>query len=157
MDRTDATAPAVPRIIPPVWALLWLGVQAGITAQAGGRRRFRGQAVVASVIGTASMALGVAALRRFFRAGTTTEPHRPSDASTLVTDGIYAHTRNPMYCSILLALVAHAVWDGRLRALVALPAAVLSLQPQIVAEEDALARLFGDDYQAYQARVRRWF
>lgn len=61
-----------------------------------------------------------------------------------------------MYCSILLALLSHAVWDGRLRTLVALPAAVLSLQPQIAAEEGALARLFGDAYEAYRVAVPRW-
>lgn len=61
-----------------------------------------------------------------------------------------------MYCSILLALLSHAVWDGRLRTQVVLPAAVLSLQPQIAAEEGALARLFGDAYEAYRVAVPRW-
>ncbi len=155
MDATD-DGPAVPRIIPPAWALLWLGVQWGLTAQAGGRRRFRGQAILAGALGAASFALGAAALRRFVRAGTTSEPHRPSGATTLVTDGIYARTRNPMYCSILLGLLAHAIQQGRLRTLLVLPAAVLSLQPQIDAEEDALATLFGEEYEQYRGRVPRW-
>lgn len=154
--ETRDDRPAAPRIIPPVWALLWLGAQSALTAQAGGRRRFPGQAIVAGTVGAASLTLGAAALRRFFQAGTTTEPHRPDDATTLVTDGLYAHTRNPMYCSILLALLAHAIWDGRLRTLIALPGLVLTLRPQIAAEEDALTRLFGAAYEEYRTRAPRW-
>ena len=155
MDNAD-DVPAAPRIIPPVWELLWLGAQAGLTAQAGGRRRFPGQAVLAATVGAAALTLSIAALRRFGRVGTTMKPHHPDDATKLVTDGIYAYTRNPMYCAILLVLLAHAIWEGRLRTLVALPGLLLTLQPQIAAEEDALTRLFGADYEEYRARVPRW-
>ncbi|HMQ39286.1 MAG TPA: isoprenylcysteine carboxylmethyltransferase family protein [Micropruina sp.] len=150
-------AGAARRIIPPGWALLWSGAQAGLTALAGGRRRFPGQAAVAGTLAAGGLALGVVALRLFDRAGTTSMPHEPSEATTLVTDGVYAYTRNPMYCSILLMLLANAVWSGRLRTLVALPGLMLTLQPQIEAEEDALATLFGDDYAAYKSRVPRWY
>lgn len=149
-------AGAARRIIPPGWALLWSGVQAGLTALAGGRRRFPGQAALAGTLAVGGFALGVVALKLFDRAGTTSMPHEPSEATALVTDGVYAYTRNPMYCSILLMLLANAVWSGRLRTLVALPGLMLSLQPQIEAEEDALATLFGDEYEAYRSRVRRW-
>lgn len=147
---------AVPRIIPPVWALLWLGTQSALTARAGGRRRFRGQTALATAIGAVSLTTGIAALRRFARAGTSSEPHRPLAATALVTDGIYAYTRNPMYCSILLGLLAHAVWDGRLRTLIALPGGLISLRPQVASEEVALGRLFGAAYEDYRTRVPRW-
>ncbi len=76
MDDTDG-GPAVPRIIPPLWALLWSGVQTGLTMQAGGRRRFRGQAALAALRGAGGFALGVTALGRFARAGTTAaDPQR---------------------------------------------------------------------------------
>lgn len=150
-------AEAARRIIPPGWALLWGGVQTGLTALAGGRRRFPGQALIAGTLTAAGFALGVQALRLFAKAGTTSEPQEPSEATTLVTDGVYAYTRNPMYCSILLNLLAGAVWSGRLRTLVALPALVLCLQPQIDAEEAALTTLFGADYEAYRTRTPRWF
>ena len=156
MDNADE-GPAVPRIIPPVWELLWLGAQAGLAAQAGGRRRFPGQTFLAATVGAAALTLSVAGLRGFGRVGTTMKPHHPDDATTLVTDSLYAYTRNPMYCAILLGLLAHAIWQGRLRTLVALPGLVLTLQPQITAEEHALTRLFGADYEAYRARVPRWF
>lgn len=154
MDRPDFAV--VRRIIPPGWALIWSGVQSGLTALAGGRRRFPGQTVLACGLGAGSLALGIVALRRFDRAGTTSMPHDPSEATTLVTDGIYAHTRNPMYCSIVLGLLAHTAWSGRLRTLAAVPGLMLTLRPQIEAEEEALAQLFGDAYADYRARVRRW-
>ena len=150
-------ADAARRIIPPGWALLWSGVQAGLTALAGGRRRFPGQAAIAGTLAAGGFALGVVALKRFARAGTTSMPQDPSETTALVTDGVYAYTRNPMYVSILLTLLANAVWSGRRRTLVALPGLMLCLQPQIEAEEAALARLFGDDYEAYRADVPRWF
>ena len=144
------------RIIPPGWALIWSGVQSGLTALAGGRRRFRGQTALACGLGAGSLALGIVALRRFDRAGTTSMPHDPSEATALVTDGVYAYTRNPMYCSIVLGLLAHTVWSGRLRTLAAVPGLMLTLQPQIEAEEQALTRIFGQAYTDYRARVRRW-
>lgn len=144
------------RIIPPVLGLTWTGIQLTMTAVAGGRRRFAGQKVLAGALGAASLALGVAALRGFDTAGTTSNPLQPQDASTLVTSGVYSYTRNPMYLSILVQLLAVTIGTGRLRTLLALPGLVWSLQPQIEAEEAALSELFGDRYAAYCARVPRW-
>jgi len=144
------------RVIPPVIALAFTGAQAGLTALAGGRRRFPGQAAVAGALAAGSFALGFAAMGGFQRAGTTPDPLHPDRASTLVTDGVYGHTRNPMYLSILIWLLAGTAASGRLRTLLALPAMVLALEPQLRAEETALTDLFGDEYTAYRARVRRW-
>lgn len=144
------------RIIPPVLGLGWMGAQVAITALAGGRRRFPGQPVLAGALGLGALALGGTAVGLFRRAGTTPMPHRPSEASALVTDGVYRYTRNPMYVSILIGLLAVSVGTGRLRTLLALPGMFWSLQPQIDAEESALAELFGAQYATYRARVPRW-
>lgn len=144
------------RVIPPVISLAFTGAQVGLTALAGGRRRFPGQWVAAGAIAVGSLALGFAALGGFRRAGTTPDPMHPEQASTLVTDGVYRYTRNPMYLSILIWLLAVAVASGRVRTLVALPAMVLALEPQFRAEESALTQVFGAEYSAYRERVRRW-
>lgn len=144
------------RLIPPVLGLAGVGLQAGLTALAGGRRRFPGQRVAAATLATGSFALGGAALGLFRGAGTTSDPLHPDRASTLVTDGVYAHTRNPMYLSILALLLAGTVATGRLRTLIAVPAVMWALQPQLDAEESALAQRFGADYTDYRTRVRRW-
>jgi protein-S-isoprenylcysteine O-methyltransferase Ste14 len=82
---------------------------------------------------------------------------QPDRASSLVNTGIYQVTRNPMYLGMLLVLAALAAGFGQ-------PLAVLPVfgfvgylnRFQINAEERAMAALFGEQYQAYRKRVRRW-
>jgi len=144
------------KLVPPVWGVIWGGVQTGLVMLAGGRRRFKGQRLIAGALEAGSLALGATALGLFKKAGTTSIPMDPSATTALVTDGVYAYSRNPMYLSILLGLLAGTVASGRLRTLVAIPGLILSLQPQIEAEESALAKRFGSDYAEYRQRVRRW-
>ena len=153
MRSADGDAALIP---PPILGTAWGGVQLALTMVAGGRRRFRGQPLIAGALAAGATALGATALGLFRRAGTTFHPQHPDEATALVTDGIYAYTRNPMYCSIVLGLLAHTAWSGRLRTLAAVPGLMLTLRPQIEAEEEALAQLFGDAYADYRARVRRW-
>ena len=78
-------------------------------------------------------------------------------AEDLVTDGIYAHSRNPMYVGQALLLAAWAVWLAHALAPLGAVAFVLYITRfQILPEERALAARFGDDWRAYRARVRRW-
>jgi protein-S-isoprenylcysteine O-methyltransferase Ste14 len=153
MRSADGDAALIP---PPILGTAWGGVQLALTMVAGGRRRFRGQPLIAGALAAGATALGATALGLFRRSGTTFHPQHPDEATALVTDGVYAYTRNPMYVSMLVMLLAGSVASGRLRTLVALPGMVASLQPQLQAEEAALGRLFGDDYVAYRQRVRRW-
>lgn len=144
------------RIIPPVLGLTWIGTQVAMTVVAGGRRRFPGQVLVAGLLGAGSMALGAAAIGLFRSVGTTPNPQDPSEASALVTDGVYGYTRNPMYLSMLIGQLAVTAATGRLRTLLALPGMIWSLQPQLEAEEAALADKFGEQYTTYCANVPRW-
>ena len=144
------------RVVPPVLGLAWVGTQVAMTAVAGGRRRFPGQAVVAATLAAGGLALGAGAVGLFREAGTTPRPQEPAEASTLVTDGLYSYTRNPMYLSLLVQLLAVSVGTGRLRTLLAIPGMVWSLLPQIEAEEAALTERFGEQYTGYCARVQRW-
>jgi protein-S-isoprenylcysteine O-methyltransferase Ste14 len=105
----------------------------------------------------ASAAIAIAAFLAFWRARTTIDPFRPSRATTLVTRGVYRASRNPMYLSGLLLLLAYA---ARLESLVALagPAfyAAWMTRFQILPEEAALEQRFGAAWRAYRARTRRW-
>jgi protein-S-isoprenylcysteine O-methyltransferase Ste14 len=91
----------------------------------------------------------------FHRAGTTPNPTKPTTA--LVTDGIYRHTRNPMYVGVSslylgLALLLNSAWA------VLLVVVVVGLLDVAVVrrEERFLAARFGDAYRDYRGRVRRW-
>lgn len=113
-------------------------------------------------LGWAVMAIALvpalAAFVQFHRAHTTVNPHRPENSSTLVTTGVYAWTRNPMYLGLWLVLLGWAVRLGALSAvLLALLFAPLITRVQIRAEEQALARRFAAPYEHYRRRVHRWF
>jgi protein-S-isoprenylcysteine O-methyltransferase Ste14 len=93
----------------------------------------------------------------FFRGKTTVNPKNPAAARKLLTDGVFALSRNPVYLAMLLTLVALAWQQGQGSGLLG---AVLFhawvTRWQIVPEERILAERFGDDYREYCARVRRW-
>jgi protein-S-isoprenylcysteine O-methyltransferase Ste14 len=74
-----------------------------------------------------------------------------------VTWGIYAITRNPMYLGGLVILSGWAIFLSNALAFLFLPTYVLYINRfQIKPEERALTALFGQEYVAYQGRVRRW-
>jgi len=101
--------------------------------------------------------LSVAGVRSFRRAQTTLNPTKPQEASSLVTTGIYRVTRNPMYLGLSLVLLAWTVFLSSAWALLGGAAFVLYINRlQIAPEERALSQLFGSEYTAYQAKVRRW-
>lgn len=100
---------------------------------------------------------GIGGVVAFHQHGTTHNPMRPERASTFVTGGIYALTRNPMYLGLALLLAGYGVHRGNLLGLAAVPAFMLYINRfQIMPEERALAGLFGPDFTAYCATVRRW-
>ncbi|WCE05040.1 isoprenylcysteine carboxylmethyltransferase family protein [Pseudoxanthomonas sp. JBR18] len=110
----------------------------------------------------AAIALGggywnVAPKRRFRRAATTVNPMRPQSARALVTTGLHARSRNPMYVGQVLVL---AGWGVGLRTGLVVPALLVQVLwltwLQIVPEERALQARFGEAYTAYRQRVRRW-
>jgi protein-S-isoprenylcysteine O-methyltransferase Ste14 len=101
------------------------------------------------------LAVVTVALRAFRRAGTNVETPKPTIA--LVTGGVYAWSRNPMYVALALLFAGIAILanSGWLAALWVVYVAVLRIGV-IAAEERYLEGKFGDQYRAYRARVRRW-
>jgi protein-S-isoprenylcysteine O-methyltransferase Ste14 len=111
----------------------------------------------AAAIALAGIAFSAAGVLAFRRARTTVNPTRPEEATQLVRSGVYRITRNPMYVGLACLLVAWAVFLSSPWALLGPLAFVLYIgRFQIAPEERALAKLFGSDYSAYQAEVRRW-
>lgn len=145
--------------IPPVAlvivaaALMWLGA----VSAPGFNLRLPAQPLIASVFGSLGLvtcALGVVEIRK---AKTTVNPTKPQSSTSLVTSGIYGHTRNPMYLGFLLILIGWSAVTANMLAFLALPAFVLYMnQFQIKPEERALRATFGDAFTAYRSAVRRW-
>lgn len=111
--------------------------------------------ILAAVSLAVAAVFGVGGERALHGAGTNVSPQRPTTA--IVTGGIYGYTRNPLYLGLLgvytaLALAADSLWPFALW-IVLLP--VLS-QGIVAREERYLAAKFGEPYQDYMTRVRRW-
>jgi protein-S-isoprenylcysteine O-methyltransferase Ste14 len=101
--------------------------------------------------------ISISGIVSFRRAKTTINPIKLSAASSLVSSGVYRFTRNPMYLGLLVTLLAWAVFLSNLLVLLAAPLFVLYIDRfQINPEERVLSSLFGAEYAAYKARVRRW-
>jgi len=112
---------------------------------------------VAVVIALVGFGFALAGIASFRRAKTTLNPKKPSNATSLVSSGIYRVTRNPMYVGLLFVLVAWAVFLSCVWALLGPLAFVLYMSRfQIAPEEKALAAMFGSEYSSYKERVRRW-
>ena len=108
--------------------------------------------VVPVVIGCV---LNIAADRAFKQHRTTIKPFEVS--SSLVTDGVFGWTRQPIYLGMLLIQLGLALFLGKLSPFVV----PIMLGPFlhyrfVVIEEGMLAARFGDEYEAYRRRVRRW-
>ena len=97
----------------------------------------------------------VLARRELARQGQPTDPGLPT--SKLVTTGVFAVSRNPLYlggvCLLAgIALVLHLPWS-----LVFLLPAIIACHYLLIApEERYLAAKFGSEYVQYVASVHRW-
>ena len=111
---------------------------------------------LAVVLVSAGFVTGISGVVTFRQAKTTVNPMKPH-ASSLVTWGVYAISRNPMYLGGLIMLLGWAIFLSNALAFVFLPIYVLYINLfQIAPEERALTSLFGETYVAYQMRARRW-
>lgn len=112
-----------------------------------------------SYIGVAAIVFAIylnfAASRSFISADTSIKPyHTPN---SLVIQGIYRWTRNPMYLGLVLFLLGLTLLMGSLSPFITpiLMFAVLDRR-FIPHEERVLAEAFGNQYEAYKLQVRRW-
>ena len=143
-------------IYPPVWLVIGL-VGIFVLDEFLPAERFTGTAGWAvgglSIIGGLILLINAGGL--FKKAGTDLVPFK--EVSALVTGGVYRFTRNPMYLGMTLVLLGTALTVGVVSALVIPPAFMLIIQFRFIKpEEDMMRELFGDEFDAYCQRVRRW-
>lgn len=118
---------------------------------------FKGQTALAALIAFFGLAIMIWAGYLFKKHQTTIHPFAPQDTSTIVTQGIYRLSRNPMYLAMLLILMSSVVLYGKVIALApALIFYIYMTRHQIIPEERALEAKFGQSYLDYKAKVRRW-
>ncbi len=79
-------------------------------------------------------------------------------ADSLVQEGVFAHSRNPLYLGNFLALVGFClIHNSTLCYAVGIPFFALAYLAIVAAEEEYLQQKFGAEYEAYCRRVPRFF
>lgn len=107
-----------------------------------------------AVIGAAII---IVAFLQFRLHKTSPHPRNFTNNANLLSSGLFALSRNPIYLGMLLMLIA---WGFYLQNLVAMLWAVVFFLWinfwQISVEEQHLRLQFGEDYNHYCQKVRRW-
>lgn len=144
------------RIIPPLYFLLSLIIMAALHYWYPLARLletpWRFTAVVLLLAGILNTAM---AARLFNRLET---PIRPFETpQLLVTEGLFAFSRNPMYLGMVIFLIGFAVILGSASPWLVIPAFIWIIQSRFIRVEEAgLEAQYGDEYRRYKHRVRRW-
>ncbi len=87
-------------------------------------------------------------------ADTTLDVDKP--VSSLVQNGPLRYSRNPGYLSLTMIYAGIAILRNALWAILFLPLLLVTQRELIEREERYLERTFGEEYLAYETRVRRW-
>ncbi|MDG1268079.1 MAG: isoprenylcysteine carboxylmethyltransferase family protein [Candidatus Marinimicrobia bacterium] len=98
-----------------------------------------------------------AAVQSFKKHKTTINPLSPDKASSLVNSGIFSYSRNPMYLGMLLILLAVSFKFNISGGLfISFLFKIYITRFQIMPEEKAMAKLFGEEFITYKNQTRRW-
>lgn len=146
----------VPRIIPPILFLLLLIPLAGLWLYHPTELQMRNDAAMPwDVVLPIGLALLVWARLHFVKK--EAEIHTFKQPSSLVTDGPFRFSRNPMYLGFALLLTAAAFFVNTWCALLA-PLAFLLMAHfwYIPHEEQNMRDMFGKTYDDYAWTTRRW-
>jgi protein-S-isoprenylcysteine O-methyltransferase Ste14 len=110
---------------------------------------------IALLLVSGGAALAIAARQEFLQIGTNVAPSQP--ALRLVTTGVFAYVRNPMYVGLGLLVAGVGVGFASDWILVLLVPAALVLHYGVVRrEENYLTGKFGDPYRRYLTSVPRY-
>lgn len=114
---------------------------------------------VVAAVGLAIIVGGIAFMGwghgRFTKVGTAVRTSLP--ATELVTSGAYRFSRNPMYVGFVTMLLGSGVALASLPMLLSAAVFFVFLDRFVVPKEERYLRSrFGDPYDAYRSRVRRW-
>lgn len=157
--RSASRVPILMWIPPPLLFVIAFVVGTGVQRLAPLAIQSPSVARVSQLAGIGLFACGLlillSCMGMFLVARTTLIP--VGTASSLQTRGPYRFTRNPMYLSLTLMYLGGVGMLVQPWSLLLLPIPVLILNAIVIPFEEARLRaVFGDVFQAYCARVRRW-
>ena len=144
------------RIPPPILALVMI-VLIYLSSFFIESTTFNYQGSLSVLVLILGLACAIPSFKLFARYKTTISPLKPSDATALVTEGMYRYSRNPMYLGLLLLTIASTIWFGTWFGIIINIVFIFLINfLQIIPEEEALLEIFGEEYEEYKKNVRRW-
>lgn len=91
----------------------------------------------------------------FWRKKTPIEPHHTP--KTLIVEGPYRLSRNPIYLALVMLTVSSAIGKGSIIGLLCAAVLWMILDRRFAAREEALlVDTFGEEAEAYLSQTRRW-
>lgn len=141
---------------PPVWLAVFVVLVWGLTVVVPVLIfSWPGQGEIAMVLLCIGLILTAMAVFEMFKARTTIIPRR--DPNALVTTGIFRFSRNPIYLGDAFMLAASALWFQIWPALLLVPLFTGLIQRRFInGEEAVLKEEFGEEFEQWQQRTRRW-
>ena len=142
--------------IPPMWLALFLAMAwvQSVRWPLGPSGMALVDLAAGVLVGGGILLMGLA-LWEMRRARTTVMPHLDADA--LVTSGVFARSRNPIYLGDVSLLTGLILYWNAWPSLVLVPLFVWLITDRFIRpEEDRLRRRFGRQYEHWAQRVRRW-
>ena len=143
--------------IPPPLVTLAFGFLINYTKNIFPKIEVSNKAIFGSFIIIIGLIIILSAIILFKKYRTTISPTNPSNATKLITSGIYKFTRNPMYLGLLFVLFGISIILNPIGGLLLIPLFILYLNFfQIIPEENAMVDLFKDEFFEYKKNVRKW-
>jgi protein-S-isoprenylcysteine O-methyltransferase Ste14 len=141
--------------IPPSWLLLHIAAAWVLSLISPEVFGVWGRWLGMGLIALGAVVMGVAALQMIL-ARTTVIPRR--DPSALVSTGLFAWSRNPIYLADAVILAGAILWLDAVLALPLVLVFVWLIQTRFIRDEEArLTLAFGPEFDFWAAHTRRWF
>jgi protein-S-isoprenylcysteine O-methyltransferase Ste14 len=158
MSEEKGNAPDYPGVIAPPPLIYLGGLVIGLLAN----RRYRIPFLtrrVARTVGPAlvvsGLAIGLLGSREMRRAETNLDPRKP--ATTVVTEGPFRFTRNPLYPSMTMIYLGISASANALAPILLHPMVLRLMRRGVIEREERyLERKFGDEYVQYKVKVPLW-
>ena len=99
----------------------------------------------------------ISAVRSFKAEQTTINPININNASSLVISGVFKYSRNPMYLGMGFILLALSFRFNLVGGILFTSIFIMYITKfQIIPEEAAMKSIFGEDFNKYKNKTRRW-
>ena len=142
---------------PPPLVALTFGFLINYTKNIFPKIEIKNEIIFGSLMIISGLIIILSAIILFKKYQPTITPLNPSNATKLITDGIYKFSRNPMYLGLLLVLLGISIILNLTGGFFLIPLFILYLNLfQIIPEENAMVDLFKDEFLEYKKKVRRW-